>query len=95
MASKNKTRGKRFEKAISEILGGVRVGIMGGEDVYHPKFSIECKDKAAFAGIKILEQAERNNKRKVMPLGIVHIRNTDYENSVVMLRLKDFKELIK
>lgn len=95
MTSKNKTRGYRFEKAIAEDLGTFRMGTMGGEDVYHPNYSIECKDYARFAGIKILEQAERNNTRRVTPLGIVHIRGTDYDKSVVLLRWKDFKRFMK
>ena len=95
MTSKNKTRGYRFEKAIATDLGTFRMGTLGGEDVFHPNFSIECKDFARFAGIKILEQAERNNSRKVTPVGVVHIRGTDYDNSVVLIRWKHFKDLIQ
>lgn len=95
MASKNKTRGYRFEKAIADDLGTFRMGTMGGEDVFHPNFSIECKDFARFSGIKILEQAENNNSRQVTPIGVVHIRGTEYDSSVVLIRWKQFKDLIK
>lgn len=93
MSSKNKQRGYRFEKVIAERFSTFRMGTMGGEDVYHPEYSIECKDFARFAGVSILEQAEKNNKRGVIPLGIVHIRNTSYDKSIVLLRLSDFEKL--
>lgn len=92
---KNKQRGYRFEKVIADKLKTFRMGTMGKEDVYHPDYSIECKDYARYAGAKILEQAERNNTRGVVPFGVVHVRGTQYDESIVLIRWKHFERFLK
>lgn len=87
----NKQRGKRTEQAIAKRLGGRRVGTMGGEDVFTSDFSIECKSRAAFAGEKFMQQAERNAPKGMTPLVVVHIHGRGHSNDLVMMRLKDWE----
>lgn len=92
--SKNRDRGKRTERATAERFGGKRIGVMGGEDVEHEIFSIECKDLARFAGVKYLEQAERNCPNGKTPLALVHIRHKRRDEDIVMMRLRDFEDYL-
>jgi hypothetical protein len=94
IARHNRKRGKRVQKKINTEFGAENVGIFGGEDGKHDKFSVEAKGLKKFSGIKFIEQAERNNTRKVTPIVIVHIIGTRYDNDIIMLRIKDFKKLI-
>ena len=89
----NRNKGKRFEKKFAEMLGTVQVGLYGGEDIWHPHFSFECKDRASFVGCNWMDQAEENNKRNVYPAVAIHKTGTSYDNTYIMLRWKDFKEL--
>ncbi len=36
-------RGKDTERSVARLVGGKRVGWLGGEDVEHELFSFECK----------------------------------------------------
>ncbi|MEM0324940.1 MAG: hypothetical protein QXW35_03505 [Candidatus Aenigmatarchaeota archaeon] len=94
MANKNRQRGKRAERKIAEKLGGRRVGILGKEDVITEKFIVEVKDRKEFVGEKFLMQAEKHKTDNKVCIAIVHIRGKRYEDSIVLIRLKDFKELV-
>jgi hypothetical protein len=43
MSSTNRQRGKAHQKKVAEMLNGIDIGILGGEDVLTDDFSIECK----------------------------------------------------
>jgi len=94
----NRQRGKRAQKKIAEKLNGLDIGILGKVDVLTEHFIVEVKDKAKFVGEKWLEQVEKHKDRKEFKgrkcLVIVHKRGRRYENSIVMMRLKDFLELL-
>lgn len=97
-AKLNRQRGKRAQKRFEDILCGFNVGTLGKFDILTENFIIEVKDLARFVGDTFLKQAEKHlsdkrfkNKKAT---AIVHIRGTRYENSIVMLRLKDFLELL-
>ncbi len=57
-------------------------------------FSIECKSRKKFVATGWMNQAIKNNKDNKIPLVIVHVRNQRHDNDIVLLRLKDFKDLI-
>jgi hypothetical protein len=95
IARQNRRRGKRVQKKINDKLGADNVGTLGGEDGKHSKFSIECKGLKKFVGEKYMMQAENNNVRKVIPLVVVHLVGSKYEDDLVMIRFKHFKKLIK
>ena len=95
IARQNRKRGSRVQKKINNKFGAENVGIFGNEDGRHPDFSLETKGLKKFVGSKFMEQCEANNTRKVTPIVIVHIIGSKYENDLVMLRMKDFKKLVK
>ena len=98
MGNINRQRGKRSQKKIAEKVNGIDIGVLGKIDVLTEKFIIEVKDRAKFIGENWLEQVEKHKDRKEFKgkkcLVIVHKRGRRYENSVVMMRLKDFLELV-
>ena len=89
----NRKRGKRNEKALADRLGGKRVGILGKEDIMHGEYSIEVKSFVRYAGVKIMEQAERNAPAGKIPLAIVHIKGQRRDNDLVIMRLKEWEAL--
>jgi len=91
--NKNRQRGKRTEKAIAKRLGGRRIGILGKSDVEHKLFSFECKSRLKFVGEKWFLQAVRNCEGKI-PAVIVHITGQHHSNDYVILKLRDFEDLL-
>ena len=95
MGSLNRQRGKAHQKKTAQLLGGVNVGTLGGEDVLTDEYSVECKSTKAFVGAKWFKQCDDNNTRKKIPLVIVHVRGTRYTEDLVIIRMKDFLGLQK
>ena len=93
MTSKNRRRGKDAERAVAELLGGARVGLMGGEDVFHPKYSIEVKSREKFIVNKWMDQCIKNNKKNKIPLVVVHTLHKSYDDCYVCIKMKDFLNL--
>ena len=95
---KNRERGKRNEKALADRLEGKRLGILGFDDVQVEvngiQFSIEAKSFVRYAGVKILEQAERNAPEGKIPLAIVHIKGQRRDNDLVIMRLSEWEKTI-
>jgi hypothetical protein len=48
-----------------------------------------------FAGVKIMEQAERNAPDGKIPIAIVHIKNKLRIDDIVMFRFSQFQEWLK
>lgn len=86
----NRDRGKRTETAVAKRMNGVRHGIMGGEDISHPLFSIEVKSRLRFAGTSFMDQAVRNTPEGKTPLVVVHVVGSRHDDDLVMMRLKDW-----
>lgn len=89
---------KIFEKRIGARLGGVRVGILGGEDVRHPILSIECTqvDKKRFPQMvknKYL-QAIKNAPKGKRPVVIMKEKRRSDDNSFVVLSLVNFEKIL-
>lgn len=94
MSSTNRQRGKAHQKKVAEMLNGIDIGILGGEDVLTDGFSIECKSVMKFVGEKWYAQCIKNNKRKKIPIVVVHIKNKSYDNDYVLININDFKKII-
>jgi hypothetical protein len=94
MSSTNRQRGKAHQKKVAEMLNGIDIGILGGEDVLTDDFSIECKSVMKFVGEKWYAQCVKNNKRKKIPIVVVHIKNKSYDNDYVLININDFKKII-
>lgn len=54
-------------------------------------FGVECKNIAAFAGYRFLEQAEANTGKGSKPLVVI---KANRKEPVVVLKLSDFMELL-
>lgn len=92
--SRNRQRGKETARAIARKLGGQRLGILGGEDVSHPLFSIEVKSRVHFTGDGFLDQAERHSPADRTPIAVVHLVGRDHGKDVVLMRLADFEDFL-
>lgn len=89
---------KIYEKRVGARLGGIRVGILGGEDVRHPILSIECTqvDKTRFPKMvknKYL-QAIKNCPKGKTPIVVMKEKRRNDDNSLVILSLLNFEEIL-
>jgi hypothetical protein len=85
---RNRARGKAHEKKIAELLGGQRLGLMGGQDVEAGAFSVECKSLSNMPGYlrNFYAQAERHAHGRI-PIVAIHEKNHAYEKDFVLIRL--------
>jgi hypothetical protein len=89
----NRTRGKAHEKAIAQRLGGIRIGLLGGEDVHlDSPWSIECKHRKAFVACEWMDQATRNAPKGKTPIVIVHVAGSRHDKDLVIISLKEWEE---
>jgi len=95
LMSKNRDRGKRFEKKIAERLGGRRLGVLGGEDVLHPIYSIECKSREKLPKWfeSFWKQTMDNCEEYKVPLLVIHLLNQRHDEDWVVMKLSDFEQL--
>lgn len=93
---------KSVERAIASLLKGKRVPVTGrtrgsAPDIAHRTLSIEVKHRKAYPAwlLDAYDQAEKsNNKAKTkLPIVILHMKGIKYEDSLVVLKLKDFIKL--
>jgi hypothetical protein len=91
MSKLNRNRGKRAERAVVQRLGGKRMGVLGGEDVQHPFYSIEVKSREKHAIFKVLKQCEDNNKDNKIPLIVIHEHNKPHDRDLVCLKMEEFE----
>jgi len=85
---------KLAKRAIAKRLKAKRVGILSKSDVEHPLFSCEVKSRLKFVGEKWFLQAVRNCEQGKIPAVIVHVTGHHHKNNYVILRLKDFEDLL-
>ena len=90
------TTWKHCERTIASLLGGVRTGCNGESrrDVEHPRWSIEVKHRKSLPEWlhSAMDQAIIEAEHRV-PMVVLHEKQMKYEDSYVILRLKDFKEI--
>ena len=90
------TTWKHCERTIASLLGGVRTGCNGESrrDVEHPMYSIEVKHRKNLPEWlhSAMKQAIIEAEHRV-PMVVLHEKQMKYEDSYVILRLKDFKEI--
>ena len=90
----NRTRGKQNEREIARLCGGRRVGLLGGEDVEHPIFSIECKSMNRWRlSEKWVLQVIRNCPENKVPLLWLHVKNMRHKDDLLCIRYGDFVDL--
>ena len=89
---KNRDRGKRMEGFIAKALGGKRTGVLGGEDIFHHIYSIECKSREKLPKwfSDFWKQTLANCEEDKVPLLIIHETNKRHDDDYVVMRLEDF-----
>jgi len=96
-------RWKNAEREVARRLGGTRVPITGrkGCDIVHPYLGVEVKSRASI-GIYLwdfLEQAEdglaQTGESEKIPVAVIHRPGMDYDDALLLVRLKDFPHIIK
>lgn len=93
-AIKNRKRGKATEREIAKRMGGLRLGVLGADDVrIGDKYSVEVKSRVNFVGSKWMEQAIKNCPPPLIPIVRVHIYKKDYDKDLIIIRIKDFQQL--
>lgn len=99
----NRRAWKRIELEVARWLGAERVPVTGRErgytpDIEHPWLAIEVKSfallpprvrEAIEQAVKAAEWMKRKRGEDKLPVGILHLKNTDMGNSLVIMRLKD------
>lgn len=68
------------------------MGTIEGQDIEHSVFSVETKHRKKFVGNTFMNQAVKNCPAGKVPLVIVHELRQLFDNSLVMIRLKDWEE---
>jgi len=83
-----------MERYIAKVFDGMRTGVLGGEDILHPIYSIECKSREKLPKwfSKFWEQTMYNCKEGKVPLLVIHVTNARHDDDFVIMRLKDFEE---
>lgn len=92
---------KRTERELAKMLGGKRIPVTGrqrGEtpDIDHPLYSIEVKHKKKLP--EWLHDAhdqavQSSNKRKKLPVVVLHETGKAHKNDYVVLQMRDFLEI--
>jgi len=81
---------------IAKLLGGERTGCNGESrrDVEHPRWSIEVKHRKSLPEWlhSAMNQAILDAEHRV-PIVVLHEKQMKYEDSYILLKLKDFKEI--
>lgn len=88
---------KQAEREIANRLGGERVPVTGRQrgsapDIEHEWLSLEVKHRKKLPGwmLDAIAQAETSKRDEQLPMVVLHQNGQRYDDSVVMLRLKDF-----
>lgn len=92
---------KAAERAVAAILGARRVPVTGrargsAPDAEHPTLSIEIKHRKLLPDWlhDAMAQAEASQREGQAPIVVLHQARTPYKDSLVVLRLHDFIDLI-
>jgi len=93
------TTWKAVEREIAKRLGGERVPVTGRQrgsapDIEHPWLSVEVKHRKALPGwlLDAQAQADASAKPNQLPMVVLHQKQMQYDDSVIMFRLSDFME---
>lgn len=91
----NRARGKAHQKATAEIFNALNLGTLGGVDVLHERYAIECKSRIASVVFGWMDQAKKYaRKYKKVPMVILHKKHSPFANDMVIVPVKEFVELL-
>ena len=90
---------KETERRIASLLGGQRVPITGRQrgdvpDIAHDFLAIEVKERRHLPGWLLdgMAQAVAAARGGQMPIVVLHQAGDRYEDALVVVRLKDWRE---
>lgn len=87
---------KSSERKIATLLGGTRAGPVGrrGPDVLHPHLAIEVKERRRLPSwlLEAMAQAVFGAPAGKLPMVILHRAGDRYEDAMVIVRMKDWRE---
>ncbi len=63
VSKRNKNRGKQVERKVAKLLGGKRIGTMGGEDIAMDKYSVEVKSRKKISVVDRFEKMVKNKEK--------------------------------
>jgi len=89
-ALRNKRRGKAYQTTLAELVQGMNIGTLGGEDVHHTKYSFEAKTRKKFTGENMMQQAEANCPGDKTPVVVVHVVGKRHPKDLVIMRFEDW-----
>lgn len=94
MSKISRTRGKNFELAVAKIVGAKR-NHFESEDLKHPVYSFECKHRKKLSAQikKWFGQCTRAAGSRI-PILVMHEERQKYRDSLVVMRLSDFKSIM-
>lgn len=92
----NRRRGKSNERALAKRLKAKRVGILQGEDLEHPIFSFEVKERKKLPVFlrESYQQAVDNAPDDKIPIVVLHQLKTKHSKDLIIMALKDFEKII-
>lgn len=91
----NKRQGRAVQSKLARRLGGKSVGTIERQDISFndpaKPWSVEAKHRKKFLGDTFMAQAVKNCPKGKTPLVVVHTLNQNFNNSLVLIRLKDWE----
>jgi len=72
-----------------------RIGVLGHEDVFHPHFSFEVKERKELPKFlkNCVAQAERNCEQGKMPIVLLHELNSHHSQDLAIIKYINWKQL--
>lgn len=93
---------KRTERKIADRLGGKRVPVTGrargdAPDIAHDRFALEVKHRRLLPAwlSDAMAQAIASCSGRRIPVVILHQHGHHHDNDFVVLRFKDFLDIVK
>ena len=90
---------KAFERRVALILGGTRRPVMGhekgGTDIDHEYLAIQCKQRGGKYPAYLGEWMAGLGAGGKTPLIVWGLKHQDTDKAMVVMRLRDFAELIR
>ena len=93
--SRNRQRGKDYERWLARDLEGRRVGLLGMEDVVTNRFAIECKEREKLPRFihKCISQAKANCPDDKLAIVALHELNTSHDKDLIVMEYSVFRTI--
>ena len=84
---------KATERAVARLLGGQRLGHLGGADVVTNELAVECKHRRKLPDWlqDAMRQAAWHSGPQKLPVVVLHEAGARHNDNLVVMRLTDFR----